>query len=81
MQEQWIETRRRGLFGWLFLLVFWAWNLLMAWVMYRMLANAGTPASGGFSFVVILVIWALGSVVTGLPAMLTRGRKRMIRRR
>ena len=27
------EKRQRGFFGWVFLVLFWGWNALMAWLM------------------------------------------------
>lgn len=79
--EVWIEKRRRGFFGWLFLLVFIGWNVLMLLWMIAAMSQAGSnAAAGGVAFVLILIVWALGSVVTGILALLTRGSKTVIRR-
>lgn len=29
MGRKWVERRRRGIIGWLFLLLFWGWNILV----------------------------------------------------
>lgn len=93
MREVYVERRRRGFFGWLFLLVFIGWNLAMlAWLLYfasltfnlsppdvegeEAARNIGRAIGGG----IILFVWACGSIVTGLAALLTRGSKRVIRR-
>lgn len=81
------EIRKRGLFGWLFLLVFFGFNILMlAWLVGGISAIGKTPSMSeaesagraigtmiGMSFV--LFIWACGAVVLGLIAFFTRGRK------
>lgn len=92
MTETYIEKRKRGFFGWIFLLLFIAWNLLMLlWLVGAM--NSGPDTSQmseaqrtsaalgtGLGVVIILVIWALGSVVTGLLALLTRGSKTIVKK-
>jgi len=85
-----IEKRKRGVFGWLFLLIFWGWNALMAWAV---LAGAGATdcaryaseaertgcqAGTGIGIMMLLVFWAVGSVVFGLLAYFARGRKELI---
>lgn len=85
------EVRKRGFFGWLFLLVFLGFNALMvAWVVAVVGAvadgppvaseaeKAGRAVGAGLGFAMILVVWALGAVVTGLLAILTRGSKTIV---
>lgn len=84
------ETRKRGVFGWIFLLIFLGFNAFMALAMIRGLTSAadipavndaeragrtmGAIIGGG----ALLVIWFLGAAITGLLAMLTRGSKTVI---
>jgi hypothetical protein len=83
-----IERRKRGFFGWLFLLIFFAFNVLMIawlftyWSEVLPLANSGSEAEKAGAAIgatmgtgVILVFWACGAIVLGLFTLLTRGRK------
>ena len=86
------EIRKRGFFGWVFLLLFLCFNALMLWAMFAGLAGVGEVASGleseaeqagaaigatlGIGF--LLVIWACGAVILGLLAILTRGSKTIV---
>ena len=87
-----IEKRRRGLFGWLFLLLFWGFNALMA---YSLIAGFGDHARNapvysdpnmkaaydagtGLAILIWLFFWAAGSVVFGLLAYFTRGKRELI---
>ena len=85
------EVRRRGFFGWIFLLIFLAFNALMlAWVITSgTMINALPPSSGSadyagrligsaVGFGAIIFVWTAGAVITGLFALLTRGRKTYI---
>lgn len=81
------ETRKRGFFGWLFLIVFIAFNAFMAFGLFAGLNNAskldassdaeragqavGAALGGGF----ILFIWLAGAVILGLFVILFRGKK------
>lgn len=84
-----VERRKRGFFGWIFLLAFWGFNLLM---LVSMIGSIGSMADqhaalttqverDGFAvgsaigFSVVLLIWALGAIILGLAAWLTAGRK------
>jgi hypothetical protein len=92
VQEVYIEKRRRGFFGWVFLLVFLGWNALMVvWLLSYAVDVSGietmnaaeeTGKNIGVSIAVsmILVIWALGSIITGILALLTRGSKTVVKR-
>lgn len=87
--EYTVERHRRGFLGSIFLALFAAWNIAMAaWLgsfIYRHV-NSGLPSdNGAFAgvlgvFILILSIWALGAVITGLLALLTRGSKTIVYR-
>lgn len=87
-----VEKRRRGFFGWVFMLLFWAFNALMVVSLfsgisknaeqYRTLATEaerqGAAAGTGLGIMMLLMTWAAGAVVLGLLVLFTRGRKEMI---
>ena len=72
------ETRRRGFFGWVFLLIFLAFNAFMTAWMVAVWNVGGTGLSSGIATAVLLFVWAAGAIVTGLLALLTRGRRTII---
>jgi hypothetical protein len=85
------EIRKRGIFGWIFLLIFLAFNAFMTYMLaawFLVLAHAppagseggkvGFAIGAGIGLTAILVLWVLGSLITGLLALLTRGRKTII---
>lgn len=86
------EIRKRGFFGWVFLTIFLLFNLLMlVWLISYFNAigeqfssssdgahQAGTAIGGGIGTTFILGFWMIGSVITGLLALLTRGGKTVI---
>ncbi len=86
------ETRKRGFFGWIFLLLFIAFNLIMlAWLVsyWNVLSNSaattdaekvGTAIGGTIGSGILLAVWALGDIILGLFVLLTRGRKTIIER-
>lgn len=93
MTEVYVEKRKRGFFGWLFLLIFIGWNLLMiGWLIGAggSINSMPTPASEAeevgrnigtaIGMGMILVIWAFGSVITGLLALVTRGSKVIVKK-
>jgi len=86
-----IERRRRGFFGWIFLLIFWAANGFMALWLFGAMGEWGklakpmsdaerTGAGLGIAvgLGVIFSIWACVAIVTGLLAFMTRGPKEII---
>lgn len=89
MAETYIERRKRGFFGWIFLLTFFAFNALMVlwlgsyWGVVgeaitegqSEAARAGATIGGTIGTGVILFTWACGSVILGLLVMMTRGKK------
>jgi hypothetical protein len=92
MARKLIEKRRRGVFGWIFLTLFWGWNLLMgASLLAGLSGNAeqyatltseaekvGYAAGTGLGATMILLTWALGAVILALAAYFTRGRRELI---
>ncbi len=86
------ETRKRGIFGWFFLLLFWGWQILMAISVFRGLIGTGehmaqytteaerTGAAIGatIGFGMVLTLWAVGTIVFGALAFFTRGKKVII---
>jgi hypothetical protein len=83
-----IGVRRRGFFGWLFLLIFFGFNLLMflwLWNYWELLSIGNQPTSNAgrsgaaigaaLGTGAILFVWLVGAVVTGLFAILTRGKR------
>lgn len=93
--EIYVERRRRGFFGWIFLAIFIAWNALMIlWLVSAIVSmgvliesaatdaeRAGSGIGAGIATTFILIIWAAGAIVTGLLAMVTRGGKTVVTRR
>lgn len=84
------ETRKRGFFGWLFLILFILFNVLMLiWMIGGMNAatsvatsseaeQAGRAIGTAIGAGMILFIWVAGAIILGLFALLTRGRKTII---
>ncbi len=84
------EIRKRGFFGWVFLLIFIFFNLFMlAWFIGGLSVSGSTPGASeahnagravgaAIGMGIIMFIWACGSVILGLLAFFTRGRKFII---
>ena len=84
------ETRKRGFFGWIFLLLFIAFNALMLlWLVAYWSQLSGTTAAseaeqagraigGAIGSGMLLSIWAMGDIILGIFVLLTRGRKTII---
>lgn len=84
-----IEKRQRGFFGWIFLVLFWAFQLLMVLWFVGGMSAAGESAAGLTSEAeragaavgtvlgagLILSIWAFGTIILGAFTLLTRGKK------
>jgi hypothetical protein len=84
-----IEKRQRGVFGWIFLVAFWAWNVFMGIGLIGGIANnvemadhiSGEAQKAGHAIGTVMgagmlfVIWVLGAILLGLFVMLTRGKK------
>lgn len=83
------ERRKRGVFGWIVLLAFWAFNLFMAWALLSGLTDtagrtaaltsdaerAGAAIGTALGVGFILFVWMAGAVILGLFTWLTAGRK------
>ncbi len=82
---------KRSLFGHLILLSFVGFNLLMiAWLFLGVGAatdgyeamtaaeQAGTAVGTGIGAVMILVIWAIGDIIFGIPLLLSRPSKTLV---
>ena len=92
MARKLIERRRRGFFGWIFLVIFWAANGVMAlWLFSAMgewgklaqrtmseAEKTGTGLGIAMGLGVIFSIWACVAAVTGLFAYMSRGPKEII---
>lgn len=75
-----IERHKRGFFGWIFLIIFILWNLFMlSWAVATM-GLAGGAGATGLALFLLLFIWAIGSVVTGLLVLVTRGSKTIVKK-
>jgi hypothetical protein len=95
MTETYIEKRKRGFFGWVFLLVFLGWNVLMVMWLFVVgdhssnvintsqseAERAGAAIGTGIGVIMILFVWCIGAVITGLLALVTRGGKSVTVRR
>jgi hypothetical protein len=71
-------VRKRGFFGWVFLILFLVFNAFMALLLFGLWAHPGSGRitngevlGGGL----VIFSWCLGSVILGLLALLTRGSK------
>ncbi|WP_420023737.1 hypothetical protein ACN9JG_06150 [Cereibacter azotoformans] len=83
------EKRKRGLFGWVFLILFWGFNLLMLVTTLAGLAGtgeqmqaavsdaerAGTAIGTALGMGVIMAIWLPGAALLGIFVWLTSGKK------
>jgi uncharacterized membrane protein (DUF485 family) len=79
-----VTRRKRGIFGWFFLLLFIGFNLLMLWIAgagYGLLGHVPMPSANvvtlgvAIGVAAFLVCWLLEFLLLGLFALLTRGRK------
>jgi len=78
------KHRKRGIFGWFFLIAFWLFNALMLlWVVAGWFSISGalsTERLGVHIGAVIIPVyfWVVGDLILGLFAYLTRGRRFII---
>jgi Na+-driven multidrug efflux pump len=86
------ERRKRGFFGWVFLILFFIFNALMLYGTVAGLAQtgeqigqaateaerAGATIGTAIGVSMILIVWAAGALILGLLVMLTPGRKVII---
>ena len=93
MDDIYIEKRKRGIFGWVFLIVFFGWNAFMLLMLFVMVnaanemptagteaGRAGAATGVALSIGGLLFVWLVGAVITGLFAMLTRGSKTIVKK-
>ena len=83
-----LRKPKRGFFGKIFLWLFYLYNILMAWWLVEgtMSASevmdtavteaekAGAAIGTGMGVAMILTIWVVGAIITGLLALMTRPR-------
>lgn len=84
------ETRKRGFFGWIFLILFWAFNALMLfWLIsyfnvigqtevHSSAEAAGRTIGGTIGTGMLLFMWAAGAIILGIITLLTRGQKTIV---
>lgn len=85
------EVRKRGFFGWVFLLIFLGFNAVMLlwligyWTELGKLPAAMSEAERAGAVIgstigtgFIIMVWGFGAVILGLLALLTRGRRTII---
>lgn len=84
-----IERRKRGFFGWIFLILFWLFNAVMLVSCVSGLSSVSTTYSGlsngaeragaaigtTIGMTMILGVWAAGAVILGLLVLFSRGPK------
>ena len=87
-----IEKRKRGVGGWITAILFWGFNIFMAFALFAGLDGAGDAIREGASEAertgaaigttigagFILAIWALGALILGMMMFFTRGKKIII---
>lgn len=86
------EIRKRGIFGWIMLILFWGFNALMALSLFAGLAatsetgaaavseaeKAGHAIGTAIGVGMIMSIWVSGAVILGLFVLFSRGKKIII---
>lgn len=84
-----VERQKRGVFGWLFLILFWGFNAFMAYgAIAGLSANsdrigqmtseaeqAGAVIGTAIGASFLLMIWVAGAIILGLFVLFTRGKK------
>lgn len=83
------ERHKRGVFGWIFLVLFWVFNALMALSLFVGVSGnsseienmtdsaqqAGYAAGTAIGVGILIIVWAAGTIILGLFVLLTRGKK------
>lgn len=84
-----VEKRKRGIFGWIFLLIFWVFNAAMLTAVIvgmggsaehaATLSSEAEKAGAGIGMVLglgmLLSVWVMGDIILGVLVLLTRGKK------
>ena len=85
------EFRKRGFFGWVFLLLFFGFNIFMVFLTAFMIYSIsefpfgeenekiGLAIGGAISFSLTLGFWASGAIILGILALVTRGSKTVVK--
>ncbi|SOC47654.1 hypothetical protein SAMN05892877_13211 [Rhizobium subbaraonis] len=84
------EVRKRGFFGWVFLTLFIVFNLFMLFSVFAgangasqvpattELEQSAKAVGSVIGIGLLLFVWACGSIVLGLLALVTRGQKTIV---
>ncbi|MEO5757660.1 MAG: hypothetical protein ABIQ51_12485, partial [Mesorhizobium sp.] len=83
-----VVRRKRGVFGWFFLLIFIGFNMVMLWLadvglgaadklpgLSTNVVSLGVDLGAAIGVAAFVVCWVVGFLLLGLFAYLTRGRK------
>ncbi len=83
------EKRQRGVFGWIFLILFWGFNAIMLFSIIAGIAGntagmeqlatdaerTGYAAGTAIGVGLMIMLWAAGAIILGLFVFLTGGKK------
>ena len=83
------ERRKRGVFGWIVAILFWAFNAFMLIAVIMGISSttdqmdsaitdaerAGTAIGATLGLGMILSVWFFGAVILGIMMLFTRGKK------
>lgn len=86
------ETRKRGIFGWIMLILFWGYNAVMALSLFAGISatseqgatavtdaqQAGHAIGTAIGVSMILGVWVAGAIILGLLVLFTRGKKTIV---
>lgn len=78
------EHRKRGFFGWLFLIAFWlfnGWMLLLVIAQWLNIDGALSTRQLGVHIGAVIIpiyLWAIGDMILGLCAYVTRGHRLVV---
>lgn len=80
-----VEKRQRGVFGWIFLVLFWGWNAFMCYALIFTMNHIASEAKNeardiaiGMNVVFTLFVWGMGSLIFGSLTLATRGKRVLI---
>lgn len=91
MAKKFIETRKRGIIGWVMSIIFWVFNIFMIiWMVAAInvvsdtskisseAEQLGHNIGSGAGLMIIVIVWVAGVIILGALSFFTRGRKEMI---